>query len=93
MEQLDGQMSLLLNEAEVYSTPLWISDGSPYLKEIQQREGGRSGHYPVEVEELRLSEEERVCPQYEKLMHKIGAEVHINGIRKPIRRRKATTDT
>lgn len=78
-EQLDGQLSLLFNEAEAYTVP----PGSPKSTQVAAHTRKRSGsvkdvvpdNIPVEVVEHRLSEVERVCPQCGEVMREIGTEV------------------
>ena len=78
-EQLDGQLSLLFNEAEAYATPLGPQKTTQVAAHTRKQSGSVKDvvpdNIPVEVVEHRLSEEERVCPQCGELMQEIGTEV------------------
>ena len=78
-EQLDGQLSLLFNEAEAYAAPPGQPKATQVAAHIRKRSGSvkdvAPDNIPVEVVEHRLSEEERVCPQCGELMQEIGTEV------------------
>ena len=78
-EQLDGQMSLLFNEAEAYAVPPGPQKTTQVAAHTRKRSGSVKDvvpdNIPVEVVEYRLSEEERVCPQCGKRMREIGTEV------------------
>ena len=78
-EQLDGQLSLLFNEAEAYATPLGPQKATQVAAHTRKQSGSVKDvvpdNIPVEVVEHRLSEEERVCPQCGELMQEIGTEV------------------
>ena len=78
-EQLDGQLSLLFNEAEAYAAPPGPQKATQVAAHIRKRSGSvkdvAPDNIPVEVVEHRLSEEERVCPQCGELMQEIGTEV------------------
>ena len=78
-EELMGQLSLMLNEAEAYAAPPGTKvtevaahirqKRSPRLEEVLPE------NVPVEVVEHRLSEEERECPVCGAAMAEIGKEV------------------
>ena len=78
-EELMGQLSLTLNEAEAYAAPPGTKvtevaahtrqKRSPRLEEVLPE------NVPVEVVEHRLSEEERECPICGEVMAEIGKEV------------------
>lgn len=78
-EQLDGQLSLLFNEAEAYAAPPGAQKTTQVAAHIRKRSGSVKDvvpdNIPVEVVEHRLSEEERVCPQCGEVMREIGTEV------------------
>ena len=78
-EQLDGQLSLLFNEAEAYTAPPEPKKTTQVAAHTRKRSGGVRDvvpdNIPVEVVEHRLSEEERICPQCGELMREIGTEV------------------
>lgn len=78
-EQLDGQLSLLFNEAETYASPPEPEKTTQVAAHSRKRSGSVkdvvSDNIPVEVVEHRLSEEERVCPQCGEVMREIGTEV------------------
>ena len=78
-EQLDGQLSLLFNEAEAYAAPPGVQKTTQVAAHIRKRSGSVKDvvpdNIPVEVVEHRLSEEERVCPQCGEVMREIGTEV------------------
>ena len=79
--QLDGQLSLLFNEAEAYAAP----PGPQKAKTTQvaahtRKQSGNvkdvvPDNIPVEMDKHRLNEDERVCPQCDKVMREIGTEV------------------
>ena len=78
-EQLDGQLSLLFNEAEAYAAPLGVQKTTQVAAHTRKQSGSVKdvvpNNIPVEVVEHRLSEEERVCPQCGESMREIGTEV------------------
>ena len=78
-EQLDGQLSLLFNEAEAYAAPPGRQKVSQVAAHTRKQGGSARDvvpeNIPVEVVEHRLSEEERVCPQCGETMREIGKEV------------------
>lgn len=78
-EQLDGQLSLLFNEAEAYAAPPRPEKTTQVAAHTRKQSGSIKGvvpdNIPVEVVEHRLSEEERVCPQCGEPMREIGTEV------------------
>ena len=78
-EQLDGQMSLLFNEAEAYAAPPGAEKATQVAAHTRKKSGSVKDvvpdNIPVEVVEHHLSEEERVCPQCGELMREIGTEV------------------
>ena len=78
-EQLDGQLSLLFNEAEAYTEQPGIPKSTQVAAHTRKRSGSVKDvvpdNIPVEVVEHRLSEEERVCPQCGEMMQEIGTEV------------------
>ena len=77
--QLDGQLSLLFNEAEAYAA----LPGPKKVTRVAAHTRKQSGSVkdvvpediPVEVIEHRLSEEERKCPRCGETMQEIGKEV------------------
>ena len=77
-EQLDGQLSLLFNEAEAYAAPLGPQKTTQVAAHTRKQSGSVKDvvpdNIPVEVVKHRLSEEERVCPQCGELMQEIGTE-------------------
>ena len=77
--QLDGQLSLLFNEAEAYTAPPGVQKTTQVAAHTRKQSGSVKDavpdNIPVEVVEHRLSEEERVCPQCGELMQEIGTEV------------------
>lgn len=78
-EPLDGQMSLLFNEAEAYTELPGVPKSTQVAAHTRKRSGSVKDvvpdNIPVEVVEHRLSEEERVCPQCGEIMQEIGIEV------------------
>ena len=78
-EQLDGQLSLLFNEAETYAAPPGKQKTTQVAAHIRKQSGSVRDvvpeNIPVEVVEHRLSEEELVCPQCGEAMREIGKEV------------------
>lgn len=78
-EQLDGQLSLLFNEAEVCAAPAQPQKTTPVAAHTRKQSGSVKDvvpdNIPVEVVEHRLSEEERKCPQCGETMQEIGKEV------------------
>lgn len=78
-EQLDGQLSLLFNEAEAYAAPPGVQKTTQVAAHTRKQSGSVKDvvpdNIPVEVVEHRLSEDERVCPQCGELMKEIGTEV------------------
>ena len=66
-EQLDGQLSLLFNEAEAYADPPGVQKTTQVAAHTRKQSGSVKDvvpdNIPVEMVEHRLSEEERVCPQ------------------------------
>ena len=78
-EQLDGQLSLLFNEAEAYAAP----PGPKKVTQVAAHTRKQSGsvkdvvpeNIPVEVIEHRIPEEERKCPECGETMQEIGKEV------------------
>lgn len=75
-EELMGQLSLMLNEAEAYAAP----PGTKVAAHVRQRRSPRMEevlpeNVPVEVVAHRLSEEERECPICGETMAEIGKEV------------------
>ena len=78
-ELLDGQMSLLFNEAEAYTAPPGLRKTTQVAAHTRKQSGSvkdvAPDNIPVEVVEHRLSEEDRVCPQCGELMREIGTEV------------------
>jgi len=78
-EQLDGQLSLLFNEAEAYTAPPGPQKTTQVAAHTRKKSGSVKDvvpdSIPVEVVEHRLSEEERVCPQCGELMGEIGREI------------------
>ena len=78
-EQLDGQLSLLFNEAEAYAAPPGPQKATQVAAHTRKQSGNVKDvvpdNIPVEVVEHRLSEEERVCPQCGEVMREIGTEV------------------
>lgn len=77
--QLDGQLSLLFNEAGGVCCSVGAAKGhpggSPHPEAVRQCEGWVPDNIPVEVVEHRLSEEGRACPQCGEPMQEIGTEV------------------
>ena len=77
--QLDGQLSLLFNEAEAYAAPPGAQKTTQVAAHTRKQSGrvkdAVPDNIPVEVVEHRLNEEERVCPQCGELMREIGSEV------------------
>ena len=77
--QLDGQMSLLFNEAEAYAAPQGVQKTTQVAAHTREQSGSVKDvvpdNIPVEVVEHRLPEEERVCPQCGESMREIGTEV------------------
>ena len=77
-ELLDGQMSLLFNEAEAYTAPPGPRKTTQVAAHTRKQSGSVKDvvpdNIPVEVVEHRLSEEDRVCPQCGELMREIGTE-------------------
>ena len=78
-EQLDGQLSLLFNEAEAYAAAPGPQKATQVAAHTRKQSGNVKDvvpdNIPVEVVEHRLSEEERVCPQCGEVMREIGTEV------------------
>ena len=78
-KQLDGQMSLLFNEAEAYAVPPGPQKTTQVAAHTRKQSGSVKDvvpdNIPVEVVEHRLSEEDRVCPQFGERMREIGTEV------------------
>lgn len=78
-KQLDGQMSLLFNEAEAYIAPPGPQKTTQVAAHTRKKSGSVKDvvpdNIPVEVVEHRLSEEERACPQCGEVMGEIGTEV------------------
>ena len=78
-EPLDGQMSLLFNEAEACTAPPGPQKTTQVAAHTRKQSGRVKDmvpdNIPVEVVEHRLSEEERACPQCGELMREIGTEV------------------
>ena len=78
-EELDGQLSLLFNEAEAYAAPPGRQKTTQVAAHTRKQSGSVRDvvpeNIPVEVVEHRLSEEERVCPQCGETMREIGKEV------------------
>ena len=78
-EPLDGQMSLLFNEAEAYTAPPGPQKTTQVAAHTRKQSGSVKDavpdNIPVEVVEHRLPEEERVCPQCGERMREIGTEV------------------
>lgn len=78
-EQLDGQLSLLFNEAEAYAAPSGPQKATQMAAHTRKQSGSVKDvvpdNIPVEVVEHRLSEEERACPQCGEPMQEIGTEV------------------
>ena len=77
--ELDGQLSLLFNEAEAYAAPPGRQKTTQVAAHTRKQSGCARDmvpeDIPVEVVEHRLSEEERVCPQCGETMREIGKEV------------------
>ena len=77
--QLDGQLSLLFNEAETYAALPGVQKTTQVAAHTRKQSGSVKDvvpdNIPVEVVEHRLSEDERVCPQCGELMQEIGTEV------------------
>ena len=78
-EPLDGQMSLLFNEAEAYTAPPGPQKTTQVAAHTRKQSGSvkdvAPDNIPVEVVEHRLPEEEQVCPQCGERMREIGTEV------------------
>ena len=78
-EQLDGQLSLLFNEAERFAVPPGPQKTTQVAAHTRKRSGSVKDvvpdNIPMEVVEHRLSDEERMCPQCGELMREIGTEV------------------
>ena len=78
-EQLDGQLSLLFNEAEAYTAPPGPQKATQVAAHTWKQSGSVKDvvpdNIPVEVVELRFPEEKRVCPRCGEPMREIGAEV------------------
>ena len=78
-EPLEGQVSLLFNEAEAYTAPPGPRKTTQVAAHTRKQSGSvkdvAPDNIPVEVVEHRLSEEDRVCPQCGELMREIGTEV------------------
>ena len=78
-EPLDGQMSLLFNEAEAYTAPPGPQKTTQVPAHTRKQSGSVKDavpdNIPVEVVEHRLPEEERVCPQCGERMREIGTGV------------------
>ena len=77
-EPLEGQVSLLFNEAEAYTAPPGPRKTTQVAAHTRKQSGSvkdvAPDNIPVEVVEHRLSEEDRVCPQCGELMREIGTE-------------------
>jgi len=77
-EQMDGQLSLLFNEAEAYTAPPQAEKTTQVAAHPRKKFGSVKDivpdSIPVEVVEHRLSEEERDCPQCGETMREIGSE-------------------
>ena len=78
-EQLDGQMSLLFNEAEAYVAPPGPKKVTHVAAHTRKQSGSVKDvvpeNIPVEVIEHRIPEEERKCPECGETMQEIGKEV------------------
>ena len=78
-EQLEGQLSLLFNEAETCAAPPERETTTQVAAHTRKRSGSVKDvvpdNIPVEIVEHRLSEEERICPQCGEMMREIGTEV------------------
>ena len=78
-EHLDGQLSLLFNEAEAYAAPPGVQKTTQVAAHTRKQSGSVKDvvpdNIPVEIVQHRLLEEERVCPQCGELMREIGTEV------------------
>ena len=78
-EPLEGQVSLLFNEAEAYTAPPGPRKTTQVAAHTRKQSGSVKDvvpeNIPVEVIEHRLSEEERKCPQCGETMQEIGKEV------------------
>lgn len=77
--QMDGQLSLLFNEAEAYAAAPGVQKTTQVAAHTRKQSGSVKDvvpdNIPVEVVEHRLSKEERVCPQCGEPMQEIGTEV------------------
>ena len=86
-EQLDGQLSLMFNEAEAYAAPPGPKKVTHVAAHTRKQSGSVKDvvpeNIPVEVIEHRLSEEDRVCPQCGETMQEIGKEVRETLVLKP----------
>ena len=89
-EPMDGQISLLFNEAEAYAAPPGAEKATQVAAHTRKKSGSVKDvvpdNIPVEVVEHRLSEEERVCPQCGEMMQEIGTEVRERLVFVPARR-------
>jgi len=78
-EQLDGQLSLLFNEAEAYTALPGPQKTTQVAAHTRKKSGSVKNvvpeNIPVEVVEHRLPEEELECPQCGETMREIGSEV------------------
>ena len=78
-EELMGQLSLMLNEAEAYAAPPGrkVTEVAAHTRQKRspRLEEALPENVPVEVVEHRLSEEERECPICGETMAEIGKEV------------------
>ncbi len=78
-EQLDGQLSLLFNEAEAYAVPPRVEKTTQVAAHTRKKSGSVKDvvpdNIPVEVVEHHLSGEELECPQCGEAMREIGSEV------------------
>ncbi len=78
-EQLDGQLSLLFNEAEAHAVPPQVEKTTQVAAHTRKKSGSVKDvvpdNIPVEVVEHHLSGEELECPQCGEAMREIGSEV------------------
>ena len=81
-EEVSGQMSMIFDEPEIYAFLEEVSRGKTTVAEYQRVKKERRfvldsipDGTEVEIEEHKLSEEERVCPNCGSLMQEIGKEV------------------
>lgn len=74
-EQLDGQLSLLFNEAEAYAAPPGRQKTTQVAVHTRKQSGSVRDVVPENIPVEVVEQEERVCPQCGETMREIGKEV------------------